>query len=89
MGEQDLRVTKKNLYETAGVKEYWIVDPISHSIEVYILANGKFVLDEVYALYPAGAGVTDEEREETKKEIQVSLYNDFCISLEEIFKDLF
>lgn len=80
---------KKNLYETAGVKEYWIVDPISHSIEVYILANGKFVLDEVYALYPAGAGVTDEEREETKKEIQVSLYNDFCISLEEIFKDLF
>ena len=79
---------KKNLYETAGVKEYWIVDPISHSIEVYILANGKFVLDEVYALYPAGAGVTDEEREETKKEIQVSLYNDFCISLEEIFKDL-
>ena len=80
---------KKNLYETAGVKEYWIVDPISHSIEVYILANGKFVLDEVYALYPAGAGVTDEEREETKKEIQVSLYNDFCISLDEIFKDLF
>ena len=80
---------KKNLYETAGVKEYWIVDPISHSIEVYILANGKFVLDEVYALYPAGAGVTDEEREETKKERQVSLYNDFCISLEEIFKDLF
>ncbi len=80
---------KKNLYETAGVKEYWIVDPISHSIEVYILADGKFVLDEVYALYPAGAGVTDEEREETKKEIQVSLYNDFCISLEEIFKDLF
>lgn len=80
---------KKNLDETAGVKEYWIVDPISHSIEVYILADGKFVLDEVYALYPAGAGVTDEEREETKKEIQVSLYNDFCISLEEIFKDLF
>lgn len=83
------RGCKKNLYETAGVKEYWIVDPISHSIEVYILADGKFVLDEVYALYPAGAGVTDKEREETKKEIQVSLYNDFCISLEEIFKDLF
>lgn len=80
---------KKNLYETARVKEYWIVDPIAHSIEVYILADGKFILDEVYALYPAGSGVTDKEREETKKEIHVSLYNDFCISLEEIFKDLF
>ena len=30
-----------------------------------------------------------EHMEETKKEIQVSLYNDFCISLEEIFRDLF
>lgn len=80
---------KKNLDETVGVKEYWIVDPIAHSIEVYILANGKFILDEVYALYPAWAGVTDQEREETKKEIHVSLYNDFCISLEEIFRDLF
>ncbi len=33
--------------------------------------------------------VTDKEQEETKKEIQVSLYDDSCISLEEIFKDLF
>ena len=80
---------KKDLYESVRVKEYWIVDPIAHSIEVYILADGKFVLDEVYALYPADAGVTDKEREETKKEIQVSLYNDFCISLEEILRDLF
>lgn len=80
---------KKDLYETAGVKEYWIVDPVSHSIEVYLLSDGKFVIDEIYALYPAEARVTDKDREEAKKEISVSLYNDFCISLEEIFKDLF
>ena len=53
------------------------------------MTDGKFALDEVYALYPEGLSVTDKEREETKKEIQVSLYNDFCISLEEIFRDLF
>ena len=58
------------------------------SIEVYLLTDGKFALDEIYALYPDGLSVTDKEREETKKEIQVSLYNDFSISLGEIFKDL-
>jgi len=42
------RATKKNLYETAGVKEYWIVEPIAHSIEVYLLADGKFILDEIF-----------------------------------------
>lgn len=30
----DLR-HKKNVYEKTGVKEYWIVDPIEKSIEVY------------------------------------------------------
>lgn len=80
---------KKELYEKSGVKEYWIVDPVSRSIEVYLLSNGKYVLDEVYALYPDGSGVTDKEREETKKEIRVSLYSDFRIPLEEIFQNLF
>ena len=80
---------KKDLYEKSGVKEYWIIDPMLRSIEVYLLTDGKFALNEVYALYPEGLSVTDKEREETKKEIQVSLYNDFCISLEEIFRDLF
>ena len=79
---------KKDLYEKAGVKEYWIIDPMLRSIEVYLLTDGKFALDEIYALYPDGLSVTDKEREETKKEIQVSLYNDFSISLGEIFKDL-
>ncbi len=37
------------------------------SIEVYLLTDGKFALDEVYALYPEGLSVTDKEREETKK----------------------
>ena len=80
---------KKDLYEKSGVKEYWIIDPVPRSIEVYLLTDGKFALDEVYALYPEGLSVTEKEREKKKKEIQVSLYNDFCISLEEIFKDLF
>lgn len=78
---------KKDLYEKSGVKEYWIVDPVSRSIEAWLLSNGKYTLDEVYALYPDGA-VTDKEQAESKKEIPVSLYSDFCIPLEEIFQDL-
>ncbi len=37
----DLRV-KKDTYEKTGVKEYWIVDPIQHIIEVFQNKNGKF-----------------------------------------------
>ncbi len=37
----DLRY-KKRVYERTGVKEYWIVDPIEKSIEVYENVNGEF-----------------------------------------------
>ncbi|MFK7904330.1 MAG: Uma2 family endonuclease [Chitinophagales bacterium] len=34
---------KFELYEEAGVLEYWIVDPVHRSVLVYYLKNGKFV----------------------------------------------
>lgn len=80
---------KKELYEQSGVKEYWIVDPNIRSIETYLLLDGKYVLNEFYALFPDAFGITDREREESKKVLSVSLYDDFSISLEEIFQNLF
>lgn len=80
---------KKDLYEKAGIKEYWIVDPNVRSIEVYHLVDGRYRIDEFYALFPDAFGITDKEREESKKEISVSLYDDLSISLEEIFHNLF
>ena len=36
---------KYRLYEKVGVKEYWIVDPRSKSVEQYILKDGRYFLD--------------------------------------------
>ncbi|WP_044895077.1 Uma2 family endonuclease [Bacillus alveayuensis] len=36
------RITKFRSYEKAGVKEYWIVDPIHTTVEVYVLQNDRF-----------------------------------------------
>lgn len=36
------RVVKLEIYERTGVREYWIVDPDSQSVEVYLLRNGCY-----------------------------------------------
>ncbi len=42
----DLR-HKKDTYEKFGVKEYWIVDPIEKSIEIYFLVDQKYDLHQI------------------------------------------
>jgi len=37
---------KKDLYERCGVGEYWIVDAERQIIEIYLLADDKYVLGE-------------------------------------------
>jgi Uma2 family endonuclease len=40
---------KFNLYEAAGVKEYWIVDPIAKAANVFLLQlDGKYDLGTIY-----------------------------------------
>lgn len=83
------RGCKKDLYERTGVKEYWIADPMMRSIEAYILSDGKYTLDGFYGIFPDFPGITEQERQESKKEIPVSLYDNFRIPLDEIFYNLF
>jgi len=36
------RFTKFNLYQRAGVREYWIVDPMGKTVQVFVLEDGRY-----------------------------------------------
>lgn len=42
------RTVKLMAYEQAEVREYWLADPKTRSVEIYTLAEGKFVLAGQY-----------------------------------------
>ena len=81
---------KKNVYEASGVPEYWIVDPAGKSIEVHLLTNGRYVLDNIYFFHTAEelAEMTDEEKAALETEFKCHLYDDLLIRLEDIFGDI-
>ena len=42
--ERHDRLIKFNIYQNAGVREYWIIDPDTRTVQVNILENGKYVV---------------------------------------------
>ena len=78
---------KKDTYERNGVKEYWIIDPWSESIMVYLLRDGKYFLDDVYSNYSDKelSELTDEERAEVKMEVPVAVLDGFKVKIRNIF----
>lgn len=42
------RLVKLELYQRAGVREYWIVDPDSRTVQVFLLEHGSVLPHEVY-----------------------------------------
>jgi Uma2 family endonuclease len=54
-GSKD-QVQKLGLYERHGVREYWVVDPVTRVIRVYLLgADGKYGRD---VAYPGGTAIS-------------------------------
>lgn len=44
------KTEKKDIYENAGVEEYWIVSPQGKSVEIYYLKNGTYTMEQNYIL---------------------------------------
>ena len=83
---------KKDLYEKYGVKEYWIVNQTDRSIQVYLLKDGVYVLDNLYQIYDDSdlEAMDDEEKDAIIREFKISLqgYGDLIISVEEVFENV-
>ena len=79
---------KKDTYEANGVREYWIVDPWAKIIDVYLLRDGKYFLDDEYILFDEEElkKLTDEEKAKVKSEIPVKILDGLTIRLDYIFK---
>jgi len=73
-GKQDIkrdRVYKRELYGNYGVQEYWVVDGLFNTIEVYRLEeNGQNLI----------------KRFEVHESIETPLLPDFSLKLADIFK---
>ena len=77
------RSEKMEIYEAAGVEEYWIVSPRG-SVEIYYLEDGKYILEQSYILQE------DKEDEDYNAESEISLraFPHIRMTLGEIFEGL-
>ncbi len=66
------RIVKHSLYSRAGVREYWIVDPLNRSVEVFLPDNrGVLTIDKLY---------TDEDI------VRVNVLSGCFVELNKVFK---
>ena len=84
--KNDLTI-KKDIYESNGVKEYWIINPWEKSVAVYILRDGKFEFEHEYFKCDEDEWATfdDEEKAAYKPEIKVSIFDDLYVKVDDIF----
>lgn len=64
------RLIKLNLYQRAGVREYWIVDPAARTVSVYTLEDGAYHTPSVY---------------DADSSVRVSILDDCIIDLSAVF----
>lgn len=81
------RVEKFQLYEKFGVREYWLVDYVSRSIEQYVLKDGKYALEQAVAVVDAEELelLTDEDRACYTTIVKPTLFDGLEVDAREIF----
>lgn len=65
------RLTKFKLYQQAGVREYWIVDPDAHTVAVHLLQDGQYGSPDFYTANAI---------------IPVSIFDDCMVDLARVFR---
>ncbi|TAG55972.1 MAG: Uma2 family endonuclease [Cytophagales bacterium] len=63
-------VIKYDLYEAAGVGEYWVIYPGENVLKVYLLENGTYKLDKIY-------GREDKVRLKTLPKLEIDMNDVF------------
>jgi Uma2 family endonuclease len=67
------KIRKKEQYETFGIKEYWIVDPVHFTVDQFVLHEGKYKLNAVYG---------------GKDVITSDLFSCVSVDMKELFRDI-
>ena len=88
------RSKKKYTYAKYGVKEYWIVDVWSKSVEVYYNQDNWFVLDNIYYYLTdkeiaENNNMSDNDIDKIKEytdSIKVSICDNLIVKLKDIFE---
>ena len=78
------KTLKKDIYEKAGVEEYWLVSPQGKSVEIYYLENGSYKLTYSYMLQPE----QDEEGYNAETVITLKAFPHIQMTLSEIFENV-
>ena len=78
---------KKDTYERFGVREYWIVDPFSLSVEQYVLEDGKLVLRDIFHKYPPSvlSGMKERERAAVVDAFPCAIFEGLTVRLDDVF----
>jgi len=84
------RTYKKNLYERCGVKEYWIVDTANRTIEVYLLSNSKYELDNIYTHHPDWwlETMKEEDKAALVYEFKTHVCDGIIIDIRDVFEGI-
>lgn len=78
------KTIKKDIYQNAGVSEYWIVSPKERAVEIYYLEDRIYVLKDLYILQ-------DDAEEEDYNADTIITVRDFphiTMTLAEVFENV-